>query len=346
MGKNFNKRRGRDPRRPAPRGSLARCLSGLNYYLGKYNRLDRYQGRLISHETRIQRANVLEAGFRWLNAQNYRLNHPRGFRGKHFIALLEDWLDRGLAPSTIATRISIYRTFCEWINKPSLVDSVFARFKELAERVRVATRRTTVATEDHSWEGNDVDPTAIIARVAESEMAVAVQMALQHAFGLRVQESMLLRPYLADQGCELVVLWGTKGGRPRRVSIETDYQRQVLAAAKDLAPHPKASTIPSDYDLRAWRYHYYYVVRKHGISRKELKVVSHGLRHGFAHRRYRELSWYRPQVTCRNGPTPPRKVDNAARLTVAHELGHGRKQITNCYLGSSRGTSKVQNIRE
>jgi hypothetical protein len=63
----------------------------------------------------------------------------------------------------------------------------------------------------------------------------------------------------------------------------------------------------------------------------------HGLRHGYAQRRYQELTgWKSPAA---GGPksaelTPGQKEkDLEARLMISRELGHEREQITAVYLG-------------
>jgi hypothetical protein len=64
----------------------------------------------------------------------------------------------------------------------------------------------------------------------------------------------------------------------------------------------------------------------------------HGLRHGYAQRRYKQLTgWNCPA----RGGTPSKTltpeqqaIDQEARLTISHELGHGRAAITAVYIGS------------
>jgi len=63
----------------------------------------------------------------------------------------------------------------------------------------------------------------------------------------------------------------------------------------------------------------------------------HGLRHGYAQRRYEELTgWKCPAC---GGPSQKslsveqRLIDRSMRLTISSELGHVREQITTVYLG-------------
>ena len=64
----------------------------------------------------------------------------------------------------------------------------------------------------------------------------------------------------------------------------------------------------------------------------------HGLRHAFAQERYEALTgWKAPAV---GGPRrrslgpARRRIDTAARMKIARELGHGRREIASVYLGA------------
>jgi len=63
----------------------------------------------------------------------------------------------------------------------------------------------------------------------------------------------------------------------------------------------------------------------------------HGLRHGYAQRRYKQLTGW--NCSARGGPVSKtlrpeqRELDQEVRLTISHELGHGRESITAVYLG-------------
>lgn len=85
---------------------------------------------------------------------------------------------------------------------------------------------------------------------------------------------------------------------------------------------------------RSYREHlrvYEAELKRAGISK------AHGLRHGYAQERYRELTgWAAPHA---GGPksselSPEQKAqDQAARMVISGELGHGREEITAVYLG-------------
>jgi hypothetical protein len=63
----------------------------------------------------------------------------------------------------------------------------------------------------------------------------------------------------------------------------------------------------------------------------------HGLRHAYAQRRYEEWTGWAPPAA--GGPnsksraTEQRQLDQDARLTISHELGHERPGIVKTYIG-------------
>lgn len=161
---------------------------------------------------------------------------------------------------------------------------------------------------------------------------VMASLKLQSAFGLRREEAIKIVPQLADRGDRLVLeaSW-CKGRRERVVPIRTASQRAALDEAKSLAATTeKGSLIPTrKYVQQKWRFEYQ--CRKAGLH------GSHGLRHEYAQQRFRELAGFACPLA--GGPkrrdmTPGmRRSDHDARLEIARELGHGRIDVVNVYLG-------------
>ena len=77
---------------------------------------------------------------------------------------------------------------------------------------------------------------------------------------------------------------------------------------------------------------FYYVIRKFGISKADLGVVSHGLRHQYANDHFEADA---------GGPSPVRggtsrpEGNKPARKRVSRVLGHNRERASTGYLGSS-----------
>jgi integrase len=114
------------------------------------------------------------------------------------------------------------------------------------------------------------------------------------------------------------------------VPIDTPEKRALVDRAKTLAASKLASTSDPAKTLAQVKNHYYHVLRACGITRAD-GVTGHGLRHGYANDRYREIAGADSPV--RGGQPPGRDTDQAARLEVAEELGHSRESVTTHYLG-------------
>lgn len=290
----------------------------------------RRPGKRVSRKTQYERKRILFAAFRELADLGYRLENVRNFKRKHLDALVEAWLKRGLAASTLQNNLSTLRAFCAWIDKPGMVPKVerLVSDPDLQQRFE----RKLAAETDKTWSGADVDIMAKVGQIREEDGRVATQLELQLAFGLRMKESCLLRPHLADKGHYLEVAWGTKNGRPRVIPVDNDYQRTVLDKAKDLVRDRQGSTIPRRYSFEQWRQHFYYVIRKHGITRAALGVTPHGLRHERLNQIYEDVAGV-PSPVKGGTPVLDKARDERARLEVARIAGHNRPTVASCYTG-------------
>jgi integrase len=192
--------------------------------------------------------------------------------------------------------------------------------------------RSYVATEDKSWEAHDLDAATKIVQIAQTCPRTAVQLKLQAAFGLRVEESFMLRPAEAVRDPrKLSVTRGTKGGRSREVPIEAKLE--ILYEAALLENGRTGSTVPADRTLRQWRDWYYYVLEKHGVTKAGLGVTSHGLRHAYLQTLYERVSGVpAPIKGSDHRPDAERHMDAMRRVVEA--AGHTRKTKANAYLST------------
>lgn len=173
---------------------------------------------------------------------------------------------------------------------------------------------------------------------ALSERGAAIAE-LARELGLRAKEASLLNAQTALREAQtrgvVSVTDGTKGGRPREVPINPqnlEHATRQLAAlerAADVQGTARA-VMPPDQNWKQWREgglrETRETLQQHGISRL------HDLRSAYACERYQQLTGHAAPCL---GDHAPRELDRAARLQIAHELGHGRVIITNSYLGAS-----------
>ncbi|MCM5705828.1 phage integrase N-terminal domain-containing protein [Larsenimonas salina] len=268
-----------------------------------------------SQTTQYQRSRSLRSISQQLQELGYRNMRASSLKPKHVTALVERWQGEGISDGTIKNRMAHVRWWAEKVGKTSVIPRDNTQLG-IRDRVHV-TGVSKAQTLDPRLE-------------AVPDHRIRVSLELQAAFGLRREESMKLRPALADHGDRLVLQgsW-TKGGREREIPIETDDQRAVLDRAHQVAG--TGSLIPPTHSYAQHLKRYEYLLPKAGLSRM------HGLRHAYAQRRYETLTgWAAPAA---GGPVSSalsadqRASDQQARLTISRELGHEREQVTAIYLG-------------
>lgn len=267
-----------------------------------------------------------------------RLQSVRDFRENHLKALVHHWENNRLSASTLQNRISKFRTFAEWIGKAGMI-----RASEVYVQDKASIRRSGVATVDKSWSAKQVDSLELIDAITSYDEYIGMQLRVIDAFGLRMRESICLKPHRADKNDVLYVTEGSKGRRDRRIPIRTATQRKVLDDAKNLIGNKSLnrSLANPQLSLEQAIARFGYVMKKFGITKKQLGVTSHGLRHEYANERYEDEA---------GEPSPVRNAQHVgitsrnrrwlARATVSEELGHTRTDITSAYCGSERSSKQ------
>lgn len=269
-----------------------------------------------SYATQAARSRDLDLCARQLKEMGYRNMRSSSLKDKHVSALVTRWQGEGLSTGTVKNRLAHLRWWAEKVGKPSVIPN---------DNDKLGIPERSYRSETGKQLALDVDKMGKI-----SDDRVKLSLTLQWAFGLRREESIKFIPEYAIRGNELHLKpsW-TKGGRARVIPIRNDHQRRVLERVKEVAG--KGSLIPSD---RTYIQHlkvYERELKNAGISK------AHGLRHAYAQERYKELTgWPAPHA---GGPksaelsAEQRAIDQAARMTISEELGHGREEITAVYLG-------------
>lgn len=268
-----------------------------------------------SFGTRALRQRGLTAMATDLKAMGYRLPGAASLKGKHVTALVAHWKTGGLSDQTIRNRLTWLRWWAYQVGKPGLLPKTNDTFG-LAERGRFSGNKAK------RLEG------AALERLRDTRVQLALK--LEAAFGLRREEALKLRPVLADRGDRIALKasW-CKGGRYREIPITHDKQRALLDEVRALVGD--GSLIGAGRNYHQALKSYENQLLKAGISN------AHGYRHAYAQWRYKVLTgWSCPAA---GGPTVDTMTpahaarDRAARLEISHELGHGRLDVTDTYLG-------------
>lgn len=163
--------------------------------------------------------------------------------------------------------------------------------------------------------------------------AIAIAM-LARELGLRTKEASLLDSKKAlteaAKNSYINITRGAKGGRKRKIPITSESQLQALIHANN-AQGEKACLIPAE---TTWAKFRSAQIRKIREALQESGIDRlHDLRSAYACERYEQLSGQTAPVIDGKAEGP---LGHMARIKIAAELGHGRIDVTNSYLGGKK----------
>ena len=289
-----------------------RTMKNLNYQLKQLCR----NHRDGSYGTQIGRSRILDLIANQLNGLGSRSMKARSLKPKHVIALTRLWSRQQISVGTQKNRLSALRWWAQKIRKQNVVAK--------DNRAYGIGSRTFVTNKSKSQKLDRYKLTKI------SDPRTSLSLRLQAAFGLRREEAIKFRPRYAiqDNHIRLKSNW-CKGGRARTIPITNDDQRKVLA---DVEAYIKGgSLIHSSLNYAQQLHRYEGQTLRAGFSKL------HGLRHGYAQRRFEALAGF--PCPANGGPTSKeltneqRALNEKARTVISSELGHTREAITAVYLG-------------
>ena len=319
-------------------------LKVLEVLIDLFNKQHTARHKEVSFKTRQERAEFLRRFFGDLRykARFKTLPDPRNLGQRHIAAVIAVWRKEKLAPATIQTYLSFLRGFAQWIGKPGLVRRPSAYGLSLEEY-----ERHEAAQVDKSWAAQGIDADALIARICQFDPHVGAAMKLVRAMGIRRKEAIMFRPHLSVVPFEATGLAlhkrkadryvsikaGSKGGRERFVPLDTAERIAAVAHAQSVVSTSDGHMGHPAHSLKQALRRFNYVLERFGVTRKELGVTAHGLRHEVLIDQYKGLTGANPPV--RGGERMPRQVDASARQEVAELAGHSRKRAANAYLGGA-----------
>jgi hypothetical protein len=168
---------------------------------------------------------------------------------------------------------------------------------------------------------------------------IAAMVEVARALGLRLREASLLNARVAlgvlKKHGAVNITAGTKGGRghhvDRWVPVSGAAIGCLVRAAK--AQGQGRNLIPPDLSWRQWnsKVHHVWAAVRDDYGLKKI----HDLRAAYACERYRQLTGSAAPVVA-GRLCVDRSTDRAARLTIAHELGHARTEVVSAYIGGTR----------
>jgi Integrase len=234
-----------------------------------------------SNKTSESPIQILVTGFKELRAGGYALTSPWSVREKHIRYLMHLWVDKsGQGPTVVLSKLTHWRNLARKMRKTQLLAIVEDYIKKPGGYGRHDAQQNGTTGDQLYIHVDDA-----VARLAEQDRWVSVQVELQCAFNLRPADSMLFRPlqFLRLSG-QLHIPDGTRGGRPRVITLNERWQYDLLLRAARLSRPTNGVMYPAPWTLKRWYRHYYAVLRSQGLSRTVLGVTISGLRNAYAQR--------------------------------------------------------------
>ncbi|HGY1053541.1 TPA: integrase domain-containing protein [Aeromonas salmonicida subsp. pectinolytica] len=323
---------------------MARCdrenPDARNYGLG--SRDLNFAGQNALREGMLSHGSIATMADRWslfaaFSKQDLGVSDMRKIDTGHlqqYAAHLRDRLERGeIGPATAQNLLSTVNRVMEIARGDRAVRLDPVREAGLPERSGVATTDRSVSQADHQ---------SALAALPER---LGAMLELQRGLGLRFEESakMDARAALAqaERTGQIRVERGTKGGLSRDVPIIRPEQVESLRQAAALQGGDR-SMIPDQQSYGEFRAEAYQQIRAQSLQ-------CHGERHSYAQERYAALTGvacpvaagiehgraHIEHIAVQQGISVQEALalDQEARLQVASELGHGRVDVTNAYLG-------------
>ncbi|PHP64701.1 integrase [Zhengella mangrovi] len=275
-----------------------------------------------SYSTRAIRHRGLQAIARDLRGMGFKLPGAQSLKPKHVTALLGKWKEEGLGDGTLKNRMGWLRWWASSVRKSSVMLPSNEDYG-IGQRDRYKGDRSNRLDRER------------LAKVRDPLVRYSLQ--LQAAFGMRREEAIKFRVAYADRGEKLVLKpsW-TKGGRYREIPVLHPRQRALLDEIREAVGD--RALIPDGKLYKDQLSRYKHEVAQSGIGR------GHGLRHAYAQWRYKVLTG---QDCPAKGGEPAVAMgredaerDRWAREIIAEELGHGRIDVTDAYLGRRTGGSR------
>lgn len=274
----------------------------------------------------------------------YKIESPWSLDNRHLSAVVKHWVTKGQEVGTMQGKLSHMKALAHWMGKFDLVKSLYD-YVSKEELAGLGKTRRYVATTDKSWTAHGISAVELIAKIERDDPHVAIQLKLQAAFGLRLEESFSLpirktiTNMLKRADGKIVVDKGTKGGRRREVPIQV--REAVLIEAMKFANEKYGSTTPEDYTIPQWRNRYNYIMDKHGITKKGLGITSHGLRHEWVQEYYEFLTGV-PAPIKGGDERPTIEAHKAAMREAVEAAGHSLPSKTGMYNSTWAALDKLK----
>lgn len=306
----------------------------LRRFISQYGRVGaKDRKRQVSEGTATRRHDVLRRCFRLLQDDNRGITTLAHLKPRHARKLIDLMTNAGISAQTQIQ----YWSILNWFWSLHGMGDLGPIGKQVSEDRRHLYKQRHIANLDRSLTGNGVTIEDVYERLCAVCPRTARLALLGFAFGMRRTETLRFRPHENSTDRLIMLRYGTKTGRPRDVDRElgTDKMKalgnQALTELKAMTPQGEHAGYP-DLTLKQAKNRFKNVLRAAGVTRKQLGVTMHSMRHEYAIEVMRTLS--QCEVPIRNGGTIDYRRFDEARRQVMQNLGHNRMKVSSAYYGS------------
>ncbi len=232
---------------------------------------------------------------------------------------------KNLSPSYAANMLSAVNSVMTRAHSYNGTKWIPVTGREVSLERRKRTRTTKTVTREQSSKA--------IEQLSPRAAAIAN---LARELGLRSKEASLINAQKAlveaSEKRFVAIEAGTKGGRYREVPIVHSRQIEALRNAAEVQSDDHHSLVPPEQtwvqfregELRDGREQ----LKKNGVA------GYHQLRAAYATERYADLTGHHAPIN--GGKIDDKDVDLDSRLQISSELGHGRADVLNAYVGGKK----------
>jgi len=267
-------------------------------------------------------------------AKEFRVQNLRNIKDKHLESYAKSLKEKECTNQYIKIELSAIR----------FLHNDIPNTRNILEDARVFNKRLEVSKSDadatkiyRAWSKNEIEDMKKIAKKLNRESIIKI-IDVQSELGLRLDEAVTLKSYQVKIALKRgkIDLSNTKGGVPRVVELSAEARKILesldLSRKYCIVPqkyHDKSKIHKFKKSIQNFLYNHrekiqdnYRESSAHGLKdNQKSALTSHGLRHTFARRKYKE---FREMGLS--------KYDS--RREVSELLGHHRDNITRVYISS------------
>lgn len=254
------------------------------------------------------------------NHGKFKISSLYNLKEKHFEFIVDYWVSKSQTRDTIENKIMYMATLAKWLRKANVVKD-----PEKYANVKQLPKKCDSKVVERSWESLGIDANDLIGRISFENQHIGLQLMLQVTFGLKLKESMLLRPHncIVRKNDDLFIsieIGSKDGRRTRNFKVQHESQLELIELAKLYVNRTTHSTVPSEFTLAEWTRKFSNTMTKFNIHKKGPGATLHGLQNEYLNKLFERVTDKESEV--QEGEEPKRDILSAARQILTNHFSH------------------------